>query len=145
MKLVLVLVVVAVIAGAVYMTWFFTYSCDDIGCFQNHQAKCTRARYLHETENTVLRYETKRKDSGLCVTGVKMVAVKEGSVDKKKLEGLDMDCWVQMGERITAPEADLSECHGLLKEEIQEIMIKNAHAQILANIGQIGEELESVL
>jgi hypothetical protein len=144
-KVILGLIVLIVVFAAVYFTWYFEYDCEDIVCFQKHQAKCSRANYVFESDNTVLAYNTKYKDSGQCVTGVKMVAVKEGTADKRRLEGLSMDCWVQMGERITAPEKDLSECHGLLKEEIQEIMIQNAHSQIIANIGEISEELNKVL
>ena len=141
-KVILWLLVILIVVGAVYFTWFFKYNCESIECFQQNQARCSKAKYVFESDTTVMSYETKYKDGGRCVTGVKMVAVKEGTVDKEKLEGLNMECWVQMGERITAPEDDLSECHGLLKEEIQEIMIKNAHAQIISNLGEIGEELE---
>jgi len=91
-----------------------------------------------------MQYKIKGMEDGKCKVDVKVLQVKEGSLDKTALEGYSMLCYLGKGDT-TLPESDLTRCHGLLKEKIQEIMIQNAHAQIIKNLGQIAPELEKVL
>ena len=55
-----------------------------------------------------------------------------------------MDCYVPLGS-IVSPESNLAECHGLLKEGLQETIINKLHAYIVKNVGQIGEELQKAI
>jgi hypothetical protein len=55
-----------------------------------------------------------------------------------------MDCYLQIGD-ISLPESDLTKCHGRLKEELQEIIIENAHRYIIENIGEINKELNKTI
>jgi hypothetical protein len=43
------------------------------------------------------------------------------------------------------PEENLKVCHGILKEEIQELIITRMHAQIVENLGKISEETTKIL
>ena len=100
--------------------------------------------FRQETTDATWIYNIKGQTLGQCQIDVKLLYIKTGTKDKEILEGKEMSCFLELGS-IADPISDLKNCHGLLKEEIQEIIIRNAHAQILSNIGEIGEELKSFL
>jgi hypothetical protein len=64
-------------------------------------------------------------------------------LDRTELEGQSMNCLVPLGSS-AAPEADISNCHGILKEELQEMIINKLHAYVVDNLGEIGDELAGV-
>ena len=51
-----------------------------------------------------------------------------------------MTCYMPRG-IVMQPESDLNECHGLLKESLQDIIIERLHTYIVQNIGQISESI----
>ncbi len=127
-----------------YFTFFFSYKCSDISCFQAHQEKCVRTEFLNDAEDTTWFYKIEGKENQKCKINAEILQVKEGSLDKIKLEGTSMDCYLQIGD-ISLPESDLTKCHGRLKEELQEIIIENAHKYIIENIGKINPELNKTI
>ncbi len=133
--------IVVLACVAVYFTWFFNYTCSDMSCFQSYQEKCIRAKVIRETDTTSWQYTINGKSDNQCVVEAKVLLVKSGQLDRKSLEGTSMDCSLVLGSKVL-PESDLSRCHGILKEEIQQIIITDAHAQILANIGKVSSALE---
>lgn len=140
-KILIGLAALILIIAGVYFTWFFTYNCKDMECFQANQIKCSRAVVIRETDSTTWQYTIKGKDGEYCVIETKILNIKEGQLDRKILEDKTMDCSLPL-ESKAFPESDLKKCHGLLKEEIQQIIIKNAHAQIIANIGKVSGSIE---
>lgn len=136
-----VIVLVCLFVAGVYFTWFFKYSCGDISCFQARQERCSKASFIRDTPTTVWKYEILGKKKNLCVINAEVLKVKEGQADRRAFELKSMDCSLPLGSR-ALPESDLSRCHGVLKEEIQQLIIKNAHAQILANIEKVSSEFE---
>jgi hypothetical protein len=145
-KILLVVLILIVLVAAVYFTIFFYYKCDnnDMACFKEHQRKCVKTKFINDKEDATWSFRIIGKADGNCNIEATILSIKEGSLDKEKLVGKSMICSVQLGLE-TSPESDLSNCHGILKEGIQEIMIKNAHAYIIQNIGSIGEELNKVV
>jgi hypothetical protein len=111
---------------AIYFNWFYQHSCEDMTCFQSYQEKCIKSSVVRETETTTWEYTVKGKESNQCVVEAKVLLVKEGQLDRKSLEGTSMDCSLIVGSKVL-PESDLSRCHGILKEEIQQIIITEAH------------------
>jgi len=47
-------------------------------------------------------------------------------------------------EEISFPEKDISRCTGLLKEEMQDLIIQRMHNYLLKNVGQISQEFERI-
>tara|TARA_Y100000310_G_scaffold294847_1_gene325649 strand:- start:3585 stop:4022 length:438 start_codon:yes stop_codon:yes gene_type:complete len=139
--MVFVLVGAVVLIAAVYFTFFFHYKCDDLACFKSHQIKCSKTKFVNDLESTTWFYTIQGDKGNKCVIDVEILQVKEGSLDRQNLEGLSMECSLQKG-GIDSPETDLTLCHGLLKEEIQELIIKNTHAQIVSNLE---EEIKGLL
>ncbi len=134
-----ILAIILIIVG-VYFTWFFQYNCTSMECFQAYQVQCAKANVIRETDSTSWNYIIKGKQNNLCVIEASVLRVKEGQADRLNLQGTSMDCSLPIGSKIF-PESDLDRCHGILKEEIQQIIIKNAHAQILANIGKVSGQI----
>ncbi len=135
------IVLVILLSIGVYFTWFFKYTCEDIACFQARQESCSRTKFIRNTQTTIWEYDIKGKSKNNCIIDAKVLKVKEGQMDRKPFEQKSMECSVPLTSRIL-PESDLSRCHGLLKEEIQQLMIRNAHSQILANLEKVREEFE---
>lgn len=140
-KKILFIFVLVVLVVALYFTMFFSYVCKDKACFQSHQIKCARTKFVSDTPDLIWAYHIKGKTDSRCEIEAEVVQVKQGDLNKQSLEGKSMDCLVPLG-RASSPEADLSVCHGLLKEELQGLIIKELHAYILENVGEISEELE---
>jgi len=136
--------IVIVLAVAIYFTFFFYYKCDNISCFKAHQQNCDKTKFNNDLEDATWQYKIKGKKAGQCVIYVKFLQVKKGEIDLQKLEGKDMVCFLPLGSS-DAPESDLSKCHGILKEEMQNLIIQKLHSYITSNLGQISSELEQVI
>jgi len=143
---VLIILILTAIGVAIYFTVFFYYKCpnNDVACYLSHQEKCARTKFIYDKKDTTLNYIIKGKHSGACDILVKILDIKSGSSEKINLKNKEMVCSLPIGS-VKYPEEDLKKCHGILREEIQEIMIKNAHAYIVSNIGQVSEELGKVV
>lgn len=133
-----------IVLAAIYFTWFFSYSCEDIPCFQSHQKKCVATKYIQKNSDTELKYQIKGKNGDSCEIDITVLKIREGTVDRKVLEGKTMACFVPLG-NTNSPEDNLDKCEGKLKEELQGLIIQNLHAYILENLGEIREELNKVL
>ena len=68
-----------------------------------------------------------------------MLQLKQGNADLSNLEGKSMECSVFLGST-NDPDDNLNNCHGRLREEIQEVIIQRLHSQVVENIGEISRE-----
>jgi len=133
--------IIIILIAAVYFTFFFSYKCKDISCFQEHQKKCVKTKFVDDTEDITWEYIIKGKNNGICEIEVQALQIKKGAIDKSKLEGKSMNCYLPLGST-NSPQADIAICHGILKEELQNIIIQKLHSYIVENIGEIGEEIK---
>ncbi len=129
---------------AVYFTFFFSYKCDNMSCYVAHQKKCARTVFIKDDIDITWKYHIKGKEGETCKIYVEVLAIKEGTIDKKRLENLGMNCYLPLGSSIN-PESNLDICHGELKEEFQAMMIQKMHSYILNNLGEIKEEFKQSL
>ena len=140
---------------AVYSTFFHKEKCSNINCFNSNMANCVRASFINDAEDAAWLYEIKGRKGGFlcfissqfcedCVVNVRILQAKKGDVDLEKIKGYDMDCYYPFG-YVTVPQSDLMRCHGRLKEEMQELIIKKLHVYIVSNLGEIEEELNKPL
>lgn len=146
-KLVLItaIVIVAVCLIIVgYFLYFFSKQCLNQECFNRALISCNRVSYIKESTDTIVHYRILGRSADRCEVNLKLLQVKRGTIELAQLEGKEMRCFVPYG-TMAAPEENLKECHGLLKEDIQEIIIKRMHAQIVENIGKISEEITKIL
>lgn len=139
----LIILTLVVLLTAVYFTFFFAYKCDSKECFLAKQKSCKRATYINNVEDISWFYHIKGKEANRCKILVKILNVNEGPRDQEKLENKEMECFLQIGD-MGLPGAEIANCHGLLKEGLQEIIINKLHQYILDNLGEIGKDLEAI-
>ena len=128
-----------VIAGLIY---FFVYTpkCDDIGCFKTKLWECKKAEFTSSGENATWHYRINGFSAGECDVYTKAVSLKIDAGTGAALNGKAMNCYIpkqMLGAFM--PEEKLEYCHGMLKEEIQRLMIEKMHLYIVQNIGQINQ------
>lgn len=142
MALIGLVIIGIIISGGIMFTSMG--KCDDKECFNNALAKCNRVSYFNDGTDTSILYQIKGKSENTCKVDVKLIQFKRGTADLAVLQGQSMTCITPLGV-VVAPEQNLANCHGLLKEAIQDMIIQKLHTQITQNIGKIGEEVTKVL
>ena len=143
-KIFLGIIILVVLAVAIYFTFFYYYTVSDLASFKTHQKDCSKTIFIQDINYTTFEYKILGEKSGSCAINVKVLQIKQGTIDKKVLEGKTMTCYLPLKSTV-APESDLTRCHGILREEIQNIMINSCHSQIVANLGKVSEGLEKVI
>ena len=138
----IIVIIILSILG-LYFTFYYSYKCENLECYLSHQKDCSKTTFIRDSKETTWKYFVKGKANGNCEVDVKVLKVKQGSADKKKLEGKAMTCLIPL-ESTVLPESDISKCHGELKEEMQNLIIQKLHSYIVENLGEIGEELLKV-
>lgn len=142
--IILVTVIILAFIGAIYLTFIYKQQCQNFACFQTAMIKCTGAKYISEQPEASWGYEIKGISGPDCMVNVKLLMAKKGELGIDRLNGQDMSCYYTRG--ISAyPEMDLTKCHGLLKESLQETVIARLHAIILENLGNINESVRKEL
>ncbi|MCX6748170.1 MAG: hypothetical protein NT076_01050, partial [Candidatus Pacearchaeota archaeon] len=125
MKKKVLFAVIILIIGliAVYFSFFYTKTCSDVTCFNTAITKCTKAYFLEDSKEAVWHYAIKGKSAETCVIAVKLIQIKEGNQDLAGMEDSSMTCSITLG-TISRPQENLENCHGMLKENMQNLMIK---------------------
>jgi hypothetical protein len=140
----LIILVVIVLAAAVYFTFSFVPACQNFECFQGKMVECSKGSYVNEDPDATWIYTINGKSGDNCIINVKLLMAKKGEIGIDKLIGEDMTCYYPVG--LSAyPEKDLTKCHGLLKEDLQGIVINKLHAYILENFGKFEESLKKAI
>ncbi len=144
-----IFVLIIVFVAVIFLTFFYTKKCQNRTCFDSSLRGCKKASYLNDGEEAVWRYRIRGRVWGgefkkNCKINVELVKIKRGGIEMESVEGKSMDCYLELGV-VDFPERDITRCHGILREEMQNIIIQKTHAYILDNIGRISEELEKAL
>ncbi len=128
----------------IYFGFLFSKDCPDMECFNQELTKCNKASYIKETEDASWKYSIKGKSGERCEIKVTLLQLKEGGTSMSSLQGKSMNCYLPIGV-VASPEENIKNCHGLLKEEMQEMIINNLHNFIIDNLGEIKEELGNAI
>lgn len=144
-KRVTTVVVIIIILAIIVLAYLFlgAKSCNSFSCFQEGMKSCTGTNYINEEPEATWKYSVIGIEDGQCRTDVKLLQIKKGELGAQGLEGYEMSCFYPKGVGVY-PEKDLSKCHGRLREELQSIIIERLHTQIIENIGQVDEGLNSI-
>jgi hypothetical protein len=129
-----------IIVISLYLGFIYSEKCDSYACFRDNLRTCSRAQYVNEEPESTWQYNIIGKRTGQCVVDVKLIQAKQGSLELEKLNGLEMSCYY-LKNFPAYPEQDLEKCHGVLKEEIQKIIIKKLNSYIIENIDEISGEI----
>jgi len=146
--LIIILSLIIIVFGIfIYLLFFRTINCqiNDEECFSKSIINCERALFIRDGDDFTTSYSIKGNSNGGCEVTVNILQVKKGSNELSVLEGKSMDCIIPIGLDIKNPESEIKNCNGLLKEEIQNIIIQKMHSQLIENIYQIREDATKVL
>ncbi len=140
----LVAVLIIAIAFAAYFSFFYTPKCANYECFKNHMAKCSKAIYVNDEPVASWGYEIKGISGSNCEIEITLLMAKEGELQITKYVGHTMDCSYPIGVT-NYPEKDLSKCHGILREDLQTVIINKLHSYLIENLGKFDESLEKAI
>jgi hypothetical protein len=142
-NVILLAIVLILLIALVYYFYFSPKKCNDESCFTSSLARCDKSTYTQDKSSEVIRYDIKGARDWQCEIQVQVQQIKTGPAELRIIEGKNMLCLIPLGS-IVDPVRDLKNCHGLLKEEIQDIMIQRLHSQIIENLGQISENKSAI-
>lgn len=136
---VLVITIIFVASLALYVSFGHT-TCTSLSCFQEKMARCSLASYVREEPQATWKYDIEGRKLDECRIQVTLLQAKEGDLELREFEGDSMDCSYPLG-TLSFPEKDMARCHGLLKEDLQGLIIKKLHQYVLDNLGEIASGL----
>ena len=126
----------------VYVFWMLFFSYEDCGswdCFNENLKVCDKTRFIGG-EEMVFEYTVLGKSGDSCEVNVVLLQGSLGAKDSSFLEGREMVCDLPFGV-VMLPESDMVNCHGLLKEGLQDLMIERLYSYIIDNLGKINLEI----
>ncbi len=138
-RLVLLVIILVILVVLIWMNFFYARKCEDQMCFDSALRNCDRARFVKQG-NMTFNYLILGEKSGECKVHMRVLETNLGVAENQKLIGKSMFCWVPAGV-VAAPESQIDNCHGVLKEELQDMIIQNLHRQIVQNLGEINRDL----
>lgn len=112
--------------------------CNSWECFNNNLEECKKTKFAGGRE-VIFGYTIKGEKENTCEIEVVLLQGALTNQESLKLKDSSMTCNLPLG-LVILPESDLSNCHGLLKENLQEQTIIKLHSYILKNLGQINAE-----
>jgi len=139
------LIVLVVFAVIIYVVWFFFFSyasCDTWDCFNSRLERCDRVKFIGGDDMT-FEYSINGKSGEDCNVGVELLQGELSNQDSIALEGKSMVCSLPNGV-IMIPESNIGYCHGLLKEGLQDLIIKELHSTLVQNLGRLNLEVLDV-
>lgn len=141
---IIILIALLAMVASIYFISIYIRSCDTGACFSENLITCKKASWIREDTEKTLLYKIKSRSDNHCLVSVELLQLKQGAIEIASLEGKKMECKVPLGVAVK-PEENLKNCQGLLKEEIQEIVIQRMHSQLVENLEQIGEQFNKVI
>ena len=118
--------------------------CQNYECWQKYMSRCSKASFVNEEPEASWQYAVLGKSGNQCNIEVKLLMAKKGELRINELVGQEMICSYPIGS-VAYAEKDLSKCHGLLKEGLQNVIINKLHTYLLENLGKVEEGLRKAL
>ncbi|MBR9704613.1 hypothetical protein GOV12_04320 [Candidatus Pacearchaeota archaeon] len=138
----LIALIIIVIVSIAALIIYFPKSCEKPECFAQAMDNCKKVSLVREDSKAAWYYEILgRQDSQSCNIKVRLIKLKQGPLTIEDLLGSEMICKVSVGETLF-PEENMESCTGLLKEQLQGLIIDKMHSVILKNLGEIKESFE---
>jgi hypothetical protein len=126
----------------VYVVWFFFFSfseCSSWSCFNSNLEDCSRTKFIGG-DRMIFEYTINGVSRDSCVVDVELLQGELNNQDSIALEGDGMRCSLPNG-IVMIPESNIGNCHGELKEGLQDLVIRKLHAYLVKNLGELNLEL----
>ena len=140
LKFAVIVLILIASCFAVYYFGFRIRSCDSQKCFSDSLGLCNKAKWINDNDEATWLYTINGIKDKKCEVNVKLLQAKKGKTDMEDVEGKEMNCYIPAGVLISPEQQNLQECHGLLKEDLQDLIIKRTHLYLLKNLGEINKE-----
>ena len=138
-KLLFIFLLLGILIWGIW-TFFFSYKeCDNWNCFNENLERCNRAKFIGE-KDMIFEYIIHGNSGSDCEVEVELLQGELDDQDSIKLERQKMTCMLPKGV-IMIPESDIGNCHGTLKEGLQDLIIKKLYTYLVQNIGKINLEV----
>ena len=121
----------------VFANTIYFKECKSSFCFNYFMEGCHRTTYVYDYGNFSLEYKVLGREGESCLVEVLFL---KGDENSQHLKGESMICDNPLGTArvIGYP---YNNCHGLLKEGLNDLMISGLQKYIVQNIGEINEEV----
>jgi hypothetical protein len=117
--------------------------CDSWECFNDNLKLCERTEFIGG-DDMIFEYSILGEFGSYCRVDAKLLQANLGVQESLRLEDKSMICDIPLGV-VIIPESDIGNCHGLLKEALQDQIIEKLYSYVVSNIGQISlEVLDSI-
>ena len=136
------LIVLAVLFFGVWFIFFSYGECDSWECFNDNLESCDKVRFIGGTD-MIFDYTILGSSGDECRVNVELLQGELNNQDSLKLEGQEMICSLPEGV-VMLPEGDISLCHGLLKEGLQDLVIQKMYTYLVQNLGQLNLEVSDL-
>ncbi len=131
---------IILIGVTVYLRMFYFVQCDSNECFYNSLNECRRSEFKHDFNGGYREYKVLGGDENSCDVEVEFFyRLNEKNADL--FNGKKMVCEVKKGSGYF-PESDLTSCHGILKETLQEVMIDRMKNVVYENVDDLKKIVE---
>ena len=135
-------IVLGVLAILIWGIWsvFFSYAkCETWDCFNNHLENCERAKFVGGT-SMIFEYVIRGISEKKCKVDIQLLQGELNNDESMKLTGQKMTCMLPENV-VMIPESDIGNCHGMLKEKLQDLIIEKTHRYLVQNLGRINLEV----
>jgi hypothetical protein len=138
---------ILIISLGVFLSYFLFFYITPVSSSQEFVdaiINCKKVSWIREDIQASWLYIIKGDaKEGECEIEIQLLKIKKGAIDNEKLEGEKMTCTILKNE-IKLPEKDFSQCTGVLKEELQGIIIQRMHNYLLENLEKADEGIEGI-
>jgi len=135
-------VVLFVFVLLIWGVWvaFFSYStCETWDCFNDKLGGCDKVKFIGG-DDMIFEYTIEGSEGDECEVGVQLLQGELNNQDSLKLEMHKMTCMLPKGV-VMIPESNIGKCTGLLKEGLQDLVIKKLHSYLVQNLGKLNLEM----
>ncbi len=139
LKRAVILLAIIVLILTIWSLFFEYTDCTNWQCFNDHLKNCDKATFVGGT-NMIFNYRILGASDAGCSVSVQLLQGDLNNADSIKLEKQKMTCILPRGIAMI-PESNIGNCHGLLKENLQDLIIKKLHTYIVQNLGKINLEM----
>jgi len=141
-RLGVIVILLVVVLGAVWFYFFGYGECETWDCFNENLKICNKVKFVGGTD-MIFEYTIKGASEGECRVDVELLMGELNNQDSIRLERQKMTC--MLPEKVVMiPESNIGRCHGLLKEGLQDLVIKKLHTYLVQNLGQINLEIVEI-
>ncbi|MBS3065712.1 hypothetical protein J4229_01565 [Candidatus Pacearchaeota archaeon] len=138
----LIVLFAASLAIFIYLNFFYTNECQNYECWEKYIKKCSRASFVNEASEASWGYKILGKADDKCSVEVTLLIAKQGILGIDKYTGDKMTCYYQQGRPAYLEQDYVNACTGLLKEDLQTLMLNKYRTYIIENLGKVAEGLE---